>query len=202
MIDLLNTTLIIPIKIEHEDRYRNAKTVLRFLNRYLETNVFIFEVSENGDSKLDFLHDLKNLRIKKWVIKSENEFHRTKYLNVMLDEVETKVVVNYDIDVVLDPQNFLDCQNRIISGESDVIYPYKLGNGQIQVMPNFNYESFASSGYSMEHLSSPGTCRINISECGHCIFLTLKNIVIPEGRMKISYHMDQRIRRECIDFRS
>ena len=170
MIDLLDTTIIIPVKIEHIDRYRNAKTVLGFLNNNLKTNVFIFESSNDGHSKLDFLDDLKNLRIKKWIISSEDEFHRTKYLNIMLDEVETKVVVNYDIDVILHPQNFLECQNSIITGESDVIYPYRKGDGQIQIMPNFDLWSFISSGYDMNHLSPSETCRIALSECGHCIF--------------------------------
>ena len=49
MIDLTNTTLIIPIKIEHPDRYRNAKTVLGYINKHIKTNVFIYEISD-GES--------------------------------------------------------------------------------------------------------------------------------------------------------
>jgi hypothetical protein len=59
MIDLTQTTFIIPVKIEHQDRYRNAKTVLGFLNHHFNTNVFIFESSPDGISKLDFLDDLE-----------------------------------------------------------------------------------------------------------------------------------------------
>ena len=32
--DLTKTTFIIPIKIEHKDRYRNAEMTLNFLNKH------------------------------------------------------------------------------------------------------------------------------------------------------------------------
>jgi hypothetical protein len=142
MIDLTKTTIIIPIKIEHKDRYRNAETVLNFLNLNLRTNIFIYEVSSNGETRLNFLESLENLTIKHKCIPEEEFFHRTKYLNIMLDEVETPVVVNYDIDVLLSPQNFLNCQKDILEGKSKVIYPYELGNGQIMVFESFDYEGF------------------------------------------------------------
>jgi predicted glycosyltransferase involved in capsule biosynthesis len=170
MIDLKNTTLIIPIKIEHPDRYRNIRILLDFLNKNVETNVFIFESSSDGNSKIDFLDKLENLKIKKWIINEEKEFHRTKYLNIMLDEVETSVVANYDVDVLLSPDNFLECQNNILSGKSDVIYPYRIGNGQIMVMRSFDYEAFVKSGYDFSLLAESSNCVRSLSECGHCVF--------------------------------
>ncbi len=178
MIDLNNTTFIIPVKIEHEDRYRNAKTVLGFLNHHFNTNVFIFESSNDGTSKLDFLDGLKNLSIKKWIIQDEGTFHRTKYLNIMLEEVTTEVVVNYDIDVILDPSNYLECQNLISSGEFDMIYPYEFSGygdpiesmGQIQVLGNFNHNSFREEFSTTVIKNSPHAIAYNPAECGHCIF--------------------------------
>ena len=55
MENLKNCTFMIPVRIEHQDRYNNAKSVLGFLNHHFETNVIIYEVSESGESKLDFL---------------------------------------------------------------------------------------------------------------------------------------------------
>jgi predicted glycosyltransferase involved in capsule biosynthesis len=170
MLDLSKTTLIIPIRVEHKDRYRNSEVILNFLNSNFYTNVFIFETSSNGETRLDFLESLENLNIKHWCIPEEDSFHRTKYLNIMLDEVETPVVINYDIDVLLDPQNFLECQNDILEGKSKVIYPYELGNGQIMVLESFDYEGFKNSNYSMEFLNSSPNIREFIAECGHCMF--------------------------------
>ena len=170
MIDLSKTTIIIPIKIEHKDRYRNSEVVLNFLNSNFYTNVFIYEVSSTGETRLDFLEKLENLNIKHWCIGEEDSFHRTKYLNIMLDEVETPVVINYDIDVILDPQNFLECQNDILEGKSKVIYPYELGNGQIMVLESFDYEGFKNSNYSIDFINSSPERREHRAECGHCIF--------------------------------
>jgi predicted glycosyltransferase involved in capsule biosynthesis len=170
MIDLTKTTIIIPIKIEHRDRYRNAEMILNFLNSNFYTNVFIYEASSSGETRLDFLEKLENLNIKHWCIEEEDSFHRTKYLNIMLNEVDTPVVVNYDIDVLLDPQNFLNCQNDILEGVSQVIYPYELGNGQIMVLESFDYEGFKNSGYDISFINSSSERREHASECGHCIF--------------------------------
>lgn len=178
MINLTDTTLIIPVRVEHPDRYRNAKAVLGFLNHHFNTNVFIFESSPDGISRLDFLDDLKNLKIKKWNIQDEGTFHRTKYLNIMLDEVETEVVANYDIDIILDPANYLECQNLIKSGEFDVIYPYEFSRdidpieslGQIRVLSNFDYDLFFNE-FSISLIKNYQNCiSYNASECGHCIF--------------------------------
>jgi len=171
MIKNLNrTTFIIPIKIEHPDRYRNAKIVLGFLNSNFYTNVFIYEVSGEGKTKLDFLESFKNLNIKHWCISEEDCFHRTKYLNIMLDEVETPVVVNYDIDVILSPQNYIECQDLILEGRSQVIYPYERGNGQIMVLESFDYNGFKNSEYSMDFLNLSPDKKEYEAECGHCIF--------------------------------
>lgn len=174
MIDLKNTTFIIPIKIEHPDRYRNAKIVLNYLNSNFKTNVFIHETT-SGESRLNFIGDLKNLNIKLWqfnenVYPTPIPFHRTKYLNMMLDEVETPVTVNYDIDVILDPSNYKECEELITSGIADVIFPYENGNGQYMIEQSFDYFGFENSNYSMDFVNSSGGKTLAPAECGHCIF--------------------------------
>jgi hypothetical protein len=174
MNNLLECTFIIPIKVEHPDRYRNAKTTLSFINHHFKTNVFIYEISESGETKLDFLKDLPNLNIKHWIDKGDQIFHRTKYLNIMLDEVKTPVVSNYDIDVILDPDLYLECQSDIMEGHSDVIYPYHYGYdfyGQKMIFPNIDLDEFRASRYDTSYITE----RTNIfgnyyCEYGHCIF--------------------------------
>jgi predicted glycosyltransferase involved in capsule biosynthesis len=168
--DLTRTTFIIPVKIEHADRLRNAKTVLSFLDKHVQTNVFIFEISEQGHSNLPFIKDFKNLRIKYWIGSQPEVFHRTRYLNIMLDEVKTPVVVNYDIDVILDPENMLECQERILKREADVIYPYELGMGQVQVLESFNYSEFETCGFDLKMINESNQTNKHQAECGHCIF--------------------------------
>jgi GDP-L-fucose synthase len=179
MLDLKQTTIIIPIKIEHQDRYRNAKTVLNFMNTHFETNVFIYESSDDGISRLDFLDELTNLKIKTWIIKDEDSFHRTKYLNIMLDEVETDAVANYDIDILLEPTNLYNCQNLLIYNKADVIFPYGYGNNQIQILETFNYPGFAESGYNLDYIKKSDKKLNHTSECGHCVMF--RTSVYREG---------------------
>ena len=173
MIDLTNTTLIIPIKIEHPDRYRNAKTVLGYINKHIKTNVFIYEISD-GESKLDFLKELENLEIKHWLEQPEEAFHRTKYLNIMLDEVTTPVVANYDIDIILSPDNYIECQESIIKGECDVLYPYEFSEtGQRAVNINFDHSNFGDLEFDIDILDKGNKYGITFdypAEYGHCIF--------------------------------
>ena len=169
-IDLTETTFIIPIKIEHPDRYRNAKISLEFLNYNFKTNVFIYEVADDRLTKLDFIGDLNNLNIDHQVHMSEGIFHRTKYLNIMLDNVKTKVVANYDVDVILESINYKECQNSILNGDAEVLYPYNYGESQFRVKEGFDYKGFWDSNLSTVFIRKSPDIDLYYSECGHCIF--------------------------------
>lgn len=197
--ELKDTTFIIPIRIEHPDRYRNAKTTLGFLNKHFVTDVFIYESSEDGLSRLDFLESLNNLNIKHWVIKDEETFHRTKYLNIMLDSVTTKVSVNYDIDVILSPMNYMECQNKIVNSESDVIYPYEFGMGQKMVYGNINLDEFIASGYDIDYINQRQDIHsMFTAECGHCVFFNTEVYKSNGGENErfLSYGPEDKERKE------
>jgi len=179
MIDLKDCTFIIPLRIEHPDRYENSFSVLNFLNRHFKTNVFIYELSRDGETKLDFLSKLRNLKIKHTVnrLHSLDFFHRTKYLNIMLDEVKTPVVVNYDIDVILPVESYVKCRDSILKGEADVYYPYVFGKGQYKVGQEIIRSRFHLK-YKPEVLLEEilkkypqwESVPLFQSEYGHCIF--------------------------------
>ena len=66
----------------------------------------------------------------------------------MLVQTTTKVVVNYDIDVLFDPQVYLEAYRRIMEDECDMVYPYGEGPWQYrvratdEVVSNFLNEDF------------------------------------------------------------
>jgi predicted glycosyltransferase involved in capsule biosynthesis len=136
-------------------------------------------MSEDGNSKLDFLPNLKNLKIKHHInfLHPLDFFHRTKYLNIMLDEVKTPVVINYDIDVILPVESYVKCRNSIVEGETDVYYPYVFGRGQYKIDQVIERNKFHLS-YNPEDLLEGilekyphwGTVPLFQSEYGHCIF--------------------------------
>lgn len=169
MNDLTNTTFIIPILVESEDRYNNVNLTLRYLNHHFKTNVILYEVCDQLVSKLDFLNELSNLNLVHIKKAPEESFHRTKYLNEMLDQVKTSVVVNYDIDIILPVDTYLLCENLIQEGKYTVIYPYGFSkDSQVQVFQSFNRDEFLRS-FDLTFIN-PRHSRRYVSAYGFCIF--------------------------------
>lgn len=169
MINLSKTTFIIALRVDHQDRYNNAKSVLQYLNHHLHTNVSIYEVSDDGESRLDFLSDLNNLNIKIINQKYEGVFHRMQYLNVLLNQVNTPVVCNYDIDVVLLPKTYLSAQTKILNKEWDMLFPYECGFALKLIHRTYRRDLFEDhfnlQNIPSEHITNWG------SEFGHCVFI-------------------------------
>lgn len=168
MIDLTNTTFIIPLRIEHIDRYNNAQCVLGYLNHHFKTNVFIYEVSDEGKTMLDFLPNLTNLNVHTIVEKYDGTFHRMRYLNTLLNYVETPVVCNYDIDVVLSPNAYVTGQSYILEGKYDLLFPYGFGEYQLQIQKTFTKQSFLSN-FDLTAIPKQLTTPAD-SQFGHCMF--------------------------------
>lgn len=131
MIDLSQNTFIIPVRIESTDRYYNINAVLGYLNNHFKTNIKIFEVCSDN-SRLDFLESLENLNIEYFYEKLEDDapFHRTKYLNIMLEATDTELVSNYDCDVLLPTDVYPSVCNHLLLNKADFVYPFLFGKGQ------------------------------------------------------------------------
>lgn len=119
-IDLKNTTFMIPIRIDHNDRLENINVVLDYLNYNLDTNIIVCEESDTPklqsiiNGRAEYIYQYSN----------DRNFHRTKILNYMLKLSKTPVVVNYDADVLLRPCQYEWSQNQILNNGYDMIYPY------------------------------------------------------------------------------
>ena len=140
MSNLENTTFIIPLRIDSDDRMRNAITVVCFLLQNFDSKVI---VKEHDSSKVFRDHGVPQImeflegREKNLIYvfeQSENPvFHRTKYLNQMISMAQTEVVVNYDCDVLLRPETCHKAVDMIVNGGYDLIYPYGKGSYQEQI---------------------------------------------------------------------
>lgn len=114
--DLLDTTFMIPVKYDHQDRHENYKLVTNWLKLNFLTNIY---VGEQGG--VYFMHE------RGW----DNyhnfpypEFHRTKMLNVLASTFECKAIVNLDCDNICPILQILIGIDMIRKGEADVVYPY------------------------------------------------------------------------------
>jgi len=194
MHDLLDTTFISVVKIESEDRYKNAKSVLGFLNHHFRTNVLIYEMTKGSLKTLDFLDDLGNLKIRVVENNTNDIFHRTKYLNHLLGMVETKVTCNYDIDVIFPVRSYLLCESLILFGEAEIIYPFPREKlVQTIVHQNFDRKKFHLN-FDPEELNNAEEKRPTY--CGHAVFLNTSSYKKYGGENErfISYGPEDRER--------
>ena len=139
--NLKDTTFIVPIKIESEDRLRNVITVCCFLLENFDTKLIVQEVDyksvfrnealpqiseyvEEAIQNLTHIHDVPE--------QGDPVFYRMRYLNEMLNRVETPVVANYDCDVLMPVSTYLKAQEMCVD-EYDVVYPYGNGNYQKKI---------------------------------------------------------------------
>lgn len=141
--DLTKATFIIPVRIESQDRMRNVITSTIFLLQNFDTNIIIKEVDDSsvyerfvapqireclGESYKSVRHFFQ--------YSTEPLFHRQRILNEMVMASKTEIVVNYDCDVILPIDSYLQSYNSILNGEYDVVYPYGQGMYQRQVTPD------------------------------------------------------------------
>ncbi len=137
--DLSSATFIIPIKIESLDRLRNVITVVAFLLDNFDTNIIIKEVDKESIFKRDALPILKEILDFEFEINhifeesTDSSFHRQKIINEIIFESKTKIIVNYDCDVILPINSYLKAYELILNDDTDVVYPYGQGMFQKQV---------------------------------------------------------------------
>ena len=137
--DLKDCTFIVPIRIESTDRLRNVITVLCFLVSNFDTNIIVKEVDTDSKFQSQALPQIKefcgDVSCINHIFEESHEplFLREKILNEMLVLTKTKVVVNYDCDVVFPLESYEESYRRIMNNESDMVYPYGEGPYQYKI---------------------------------------------------------------------
>lgn len=105
----LDTTFLIPVQYDHEDRIFNFSLCVRYLRENFDCKILTAE--NNGDKfKCDLRFEFP-------------KFHRTKMLNIMARASETDTIVLYDADVLTPPMQLYLSLEKVKSGV-DVVYPY------------------------------------------------------------------------------
>lgn len=84
-------------------------------------------------------------RVETIVVKREpgEPFHRTKYLNMMLNQVNTSFVCNHDADTILSQHGLMSSLSYLRFGLADVMYPYERG---ITAQKRLHFKEAAAPG--------------------------------------------------------
>ena len=122
--NLSRCTFIIPLRIETADRMRNIMTTLIYLTRNFACRIIVKEVDHSSvylrevQPVLEQALEPEMLNCITHIFEQSDDFtfHRTKILNDMLWQVKTPVVCNYDSDIILPVDSYINATNMIVKG--------------------------------------------------------------------------------------
>lgn len=120
--DMKKLTIVIPVRIDSEERKSNLRTVLNHLSG-LKCRIIVLEADKQ--SLLDdeyWRHTTEHMFIEDY----SSTFHRTRYINKLLQMSKTEIVAVWDTDVLISYSQIFEACNMIQRGYT-IAYPY---NGQ------------------------------------------------------------------------
>lgn len=119
-LDLRDVAFMIPCRLESADRRRNLRILLRYLTRYLDTNIIICEDNPDGQ-EVPALTDAMGLPrdAYAYVHLSGNDTcftHKAKQINMMADVAAAPIVVVQDVDVLVAPTQYIFARDAVRAG--------------------------------------------------------------------------------------
>lgn len=132
--DVSEMVFILHYRKDSEDRERNLREVLKFLNKNFNAKIFV-----NHDKKQD--DDLAS-----WVdteygacyflTLNDDEFKKAKCFNDIANRRDERILCFWDVDVIIDPANIKKAYDSILEGKVEHVYPF---NG---TFIDVNYDKF------------------------------------------------------------
>lgn len=196
-IDLRDCTFITAVKIDSPDREFNFLRVIQYLCDNFATTIIIKESSHFSR----IVEILPFIERKECIIKFEYEknetgiFHRTRLLNEMLMMSTTDCTINYDIDCLMLPNDYVLARNKVINEGFDLVYPFAYG-GEIQ--KQVTVPQHIKDNYKGENLFNPEWQLPWQSYCGHVQFFKTDSYISGgmENEEFVSYGPEDRERCE------
>lgn len=113
-------TIVIPVRIDCQERKENLDAVLYSLLRTTNASILILE----ADTERKYYHREQSNRLDYIFVHDDNPiFHRTHYLNKLLRLSKNNIVGIWDTDVILDAVQIKEAVNAVKMGIT-LCYPY------------------------------------------------------------------------------
>ena len=105
MIELTDTTILISFRIDSLERLDNLKTTHKYLTQNFKVPLLYVECDKQPyKDKYDWATLTENIDYE-FVQDFCEVFHRTKITNYALKKIKTPIVVNWDLDCIVPPEN-------------------------------------------------------------------------------------------------
>jgi hypothetical protein len=119
---LEDLTFLIPVRLDSVQRIENLQMTIEHLLAHFDTNIY---VQETGDYNNGLLMKLLPVGIKyRFVEDYDPIFHRTYYINRMIEQCATPLVAVWDSDVITPANQIIEAVEWLRTGEADFVRPY------------------------------------------------------------------------------
>ena len=180
---LSNSTFVMSLRIESDDRLRNVIVSSIYLLDTTDCKIIIKESDKTSVFAERALPQIRECvgdkadRLTHIFEKNDEDyFHRTRLLNDMVMMTTTDVVVNYDCDIILPLESYITSEEKILDGECDVVYPYGDGDWQYQIFATDELVSeFINEDYDLSVLRKRS--RVYDAKYGFCQFFSTKKYI-------------------------
>lgn len=136
--DLTDFTFLMPLRIDSEKRRENAETSISFILRHFNTTFIVME----GDGSKKYNPDFQTGNLIYEFIDDNNVFfHKTKYINRLIESASTRYIAVWDADVIAHPDQILESVAVLRKGEAIISIPY---DGRVYVCDNSLSDFFRS----------------------------------------------------------
>lgn len=120
--NLEDVTFLMPVRLDSVVRIENLLATINHIYSNYTTNIYILEAAsfENG-----IIRNLLGDKVRYQFVKDMDPiFHRTKYRNILIQEVETPFLSVWDTDVIIGDMQITTSVNALRSSDCEISYPY------------------------------------------------------------------------------
>ncbi len=117
-----DVTILILFRGDSIQRLENLLSVVNYICKVCETNIYIREATRFNNGILNQLlcHHIKY----EFINDDDPVLHKTKHFNEMLQRVETPFVTIWDADTIAYKEEFQKCVEKLRSNEVQIAFPY------------------------------------------------------------------------------
>ena len=120
--NLKDFNFLILIRLDSIQRLENILAITHSLCMHFDTNITVLEVAYHYNG---ILKSLLNKKINYQFIEDKDPvFYKTRYINLLLKDVQTPFLSIWDADIVVDKQNIIAVTSKLQNGLADVALPY------------------------------------------------------------------------------
>lgn len=121
--DLTDVTFIIPIRLDSIVRIENIMMVIMNIENHFKTAIHILNADKHDNRILPNVLP-KNVKYT-FIQDCDPIFHRTKYINLMTNAVNTPFISVWDADVIVPKRQLLESVEQLRTGSYQMAFPYE-----------------------------------------------------------------------------